>query len=322
LGFRVGTHPLLRNKDDIPAFLEIQKAKFEELKALDVDTEHKMHPGKFMEIIMTCVGRSLRAESQTYTKQLNTQQPPFTFEQLQAIVSTYEGSNSLMRTKSTAYLAAAMHACGHSPAQRPEPQPQIQPGPDLDGRGRWMWTLDTPMQDTNRIIYRRRNTKQHHWGYWRLAETTIRCSSGAGHTNTPVSGFNGSNRYISSANPGAENRVDMNQMQGIPEHRHSNSGINPFQSRPSAPRLSDRERSHRDQPHCPIRLAERGRGRSRSHENTRTSAAAAEIEAVARAASAATTEAAATTGPAAEIEADHTTWCVPISRRRMAVDRT
>jgi hypothetical protein len=39
MGFRVGTHPLLKTKDDIPAFLEIQKAKFEELKALDVDTE-------------------------------------------------------------------------------------------------------------------------------------------------------------------------------------------------------------------------------------------------------------------------------------------
>ena len=83
MGFRVGTHPLLRNKDDIPAFLEIQKAKFEELKALDVDTEHKMHPGKFMEIIMTCAGRFLRNESQTYIKQLNTQQP-FAFEQLKA----------------------------------------------------------------------------------------------------------------------------------------------------------------------------------------------------------------------------------------------
>jgi hypothetical protein len=57
LGFRVGAHPLLRNKDYIPAFLEIQKAKFEELKALDVDTEHKMHPGKFMEIIMTSASR-------------------------------------------------------------------------------------------------------------------------------------------------------------------------------------------------------------------------------------------------------------------------
>ena len=87
-------------------------------------------------------------------------------------------------------------------------------------------------------------------------------------------GFNGSNRYISSANPGAENRVDMHQMQGIPEDRHSNHGINPFQPRPSTPRLNDRERSYRDrrEPHCPIRLAERGRGRSRSrsHENERS----------------------------------------------------
>jgi hypothetical protein len=55
-----------------------------------------------MEIIMTCVGRFLRNGSQTHTKQLNIQQP-FTFEQLQAVVSTYEGSNFLMRTRSTAY---------------------------------------------------------------------------------------------------------------------------------------------------------------------------------------------------------------------------
>ena len=39
LDFQYGAHPLLKNKHDIPAFLEIQKAKFEELKALDVDTE-------------------------------------------------------------------------------------------------------------------------------------------------------------------------------------------------------------------------------------------------------------------------------------------
>ena len=57
-------------------------------------------------------------------------------------------------------------------------------------------------------------------------------------------GFNGSNRCISSASPGAENRVYMNQMlQGIPEHQHSNSGVNPFQSRPSTPHLNDRERT-------------------------------------------------------------------------------
>jgi hypothetical protein len=52
LDFQSGTHPLLKNQHDIPAFLETQKAKFEELKALDVDTEHKMHPLIFMEIII------------------------------------------------------------------------------------------------------------------------------------------------------------------------------------------------------------------------------------------------------------------------------
>jgi hypothetical protein len=52
LGFQYGTHPLLKNKHDIPAFLEVQKAKFEELKALDVDKEHKMHPVKFIDAIM------------------------------------------------------------------------------------------------------------------------------------------------------------------------------------------------------------------------------------------------------------------------------
>ena len=82
--------------------IEVQKAKFEELKALDVDTEYKMDPVKFIDVIMTCVGKYLRTEAQTYMRQLNTQQP-FTFEQLQAVVSTYEGSNFLMRTRSTAY---------------------------------------------------------------------------------------------------------------------------------------------------------------------------------------------------------------------------
>jgi hypothetical protein len=65
-------------------------------------------------------------------------------------------------------------------------------------------------------------------------------------------GFNGSNRYISSASPGAENGVDMDQMHGIQEHRHSSSGVDPFQPRPSPPRLNDRERSYGGhQPHCP-----------------------------------------------------------------------
>ena len=56
LDFQVGTHPLLKNQHDFPAFLEIQKAKFEELKALEVDTEFKMHPLTFMKVIMLCVG--------------------------------------------------------------------------------------------------------------------------------------------------------------------------------------------------------------------------------------------------------------------------
>ena len=74
-----------------------------------MDTEYKMHPVKFIDVIMTCVGKYMRTEAQTYMRQLNTQQP-FTFEQLQAIVSTYESSNFLMRTRSTAYEAASMNA--------------------------------------------------------------------------------------------------------------------------------------------------------------------------------------------------------------------
>jgi hypothetical protein len=39
-----------------------------------VDTEWKMHPDRFMEIIMMCVGKYLKTEAGTYIRMLNTQQ--------------------------------------------------------------------------------------------------------------------------------------------------------------------------------------------------------------------------------------------------------
>jgi hypothetical protein len=178
-GFRVGVHPLLMNKDDIPAFLELQKAKFEELNALNVDTEWKMHPDRSMEIIMMCVGKYLKTEADTYMRMLNTQQQ-FTFEQLQAIVSTYEGSSFLTRTNSTAYRAAAMAA---RVLTRPEARTATSDSTRTRSRLARALEVDALMRGTNRNRYRRRSTRQPRWEYWRLAETTTRCSS-ANHTNT------------------------------------------------------------------------------------------------------------------------------------------
>jgi hypothetical protein len=108
LDFQVGTHPLLKNQHDIPAFLEIQKEKFEELGALEVDTEFKMHPLTFIKVIMLCAGPYMKPQAEAYFKQLNTTEP-YTFEKLQALVSTYESS-----------MNVCVSVCGRTTVLQPE----------------------------------------------------------------------------------------------------------------------------------------------------------------------------------------------------------
>ena len=299
-GFGVGTHPLLKIKDDIPAFLETQKAKFDELKALDVDTEHKMHPVKFIDIIMQCVGKYMRNEAQTYIRQLNTMQP-FAFEQLQAIVSTYESSNFLMCTRSTAFQAAAMNAlpCSRNRNLR------FNQNPISMGAGAGSGHANAGHQPHQISAAEHRAASL---GILASGRDYDQMQYGESYEHSG-NGFNGSNRYISSVSPGAENRVDMHQLHGIPEDAPMYR-----QPRLSTPRLNDRERSYRDrQPHCPIRRAEKERGRSRSHENERGRSRDR------------------SRGPSRERSHDRSrsrdrrskpiTWCIPI-QRRMAVDRT
>ena len=142
-----GTHPLVKNMHDIPAFLEIQKAKFEELKALAVDTEFKMHSTTFMRIIMTCVGTYMTEQAAAYIKRLNTANP-YTFEELQAIVSTYESNNFLTRTRGTAFQAAARSVSGSR-----NRNPRVATSDSTRVRSRWARALEVEalVQDTNRI---------------------------------------------------------------------------------------------------------------------------------------------------------------------------
>jgi hypothetical protein len=259
-GFRVGTHPLLMNKDDIPAFLELQKADFEELKALKVDTEWTMHPDRSMEITMMCVEKYLKTEAGTYIRMLHTQQQ-FAVEQLQAIASTYEGSSFLTRTNSTAYRAAAMAASitypprGQNRSTRFNQNPisiQRISGSEVDGA-----PTEEPRPDANNA----RSQRPAPEGNWRVScslpvmlerpwfptgistrlaralAVDMLMPSNAGHQPQQISAaehkaaslgilasgrdynqmqfgesyeqhsgsaFSGSNRYISSARPGAE----------------------------------------------------------------------------------------------------------------------